>query len=81
MANEVVRANWQVEEGLGFEMMLLSFPASIVVVLVFVLIGILIGFFGFTLPAPSKPEMLATWLFFVIAGYVQWFIVVPRIPR
>lgn len=71
----------QVEEGLGFEMMVLSFPASFVVVAGVILVGMLLGLFGLGLPASSKPEMIATWLLFVTAGYVQWFIVIPKIPR
>jgi hypothetical protein len=74
-------SDWQLEEGLGFEMILLSFPASLPVVLAFMLTGMTLEFFGYALPASSKPEMIATWLFFVLAGYVQWFIVVPNIPR
>lgn len=74
-------SDWQLEEGLGFEMVILSFPASLLVVLAFMATGILLGLFGFALPASSRPEMIATWLCFVIAGYVQWFIVVPNIPR
>jgi len=74
-------ADWQVEEGLGFEMMVLSFPASFVVVGGFILTGMSLGIFGLTLPASSKPEMIATWVLFLVAGYIQWFLVVPKIPR
>ena len=74
-------SDWQVEEGLGFEMVALSFPASFIVVAGVMLTGMLLGLFGLALPVSSKPEMMATWLLFVVAGYVQWFIVVPRIPR
>jgi hypothetical protein len=74
-------SDWQVEEGLGFEMIVLSFPASLVVVAGFMLTGMLLGIFGLALPASSKPEMIATWVLFVVAGYIQWFLVVPRIPK
>jgi hypothetical protein len=74
-------SDWQVEEGLGFEMMVLSFPASFVVVAGFMLTGMLLGLFGLALPASSKPEMIATFVFFVTAGYIQWFLVAPRIPK
>ena len=74
-------SDWQVEEGLGFEVILLSFPASMLVVLAFIATGMGLGHFGLALPAPSKPEMIATWFLFVVASYVQWFIVVPGIPR
>jgi hypothetical protein len=74
-------SDWQVEEGLGFEMMALSFPSGFVAVAGVILAGMSLRLFGLALPASSKPEMFVTWLLFVIAGYVQWFIVVPRIPR
>jgi hypothetical protein len=74
-------SDWQVEEGLGLEMVVLSFPASFVVVAGFILTGMLLGLFGFALPASSKPEMIVTWVFFVAAGYIQWFLLVPKIPR
>jgi hypothetical protein len=74
-------SDWQVEEGLGFEMIELSFPSSFVVVAVFILTGLLLGLFGLALPASSRSEMTATWFFFVVAGYIQWFLVIPRIPK
>lgn len=74
-------SDWQLEEGLGFEMIILSFPASLLVVLAFIATGTLLGLFGLALPPSSRPEMIATWLCFVVAGYVQWFIVVPNVPR
>jgi hypothetical protein len=74
-------SDWQVEEGLGFEMMVLSFPVSFVVIAGFILTGMLLGPFGLALPASSKPEMIAEWVIFVVAGYIQWFFVVPRIPK
>jgi len=45
------------------------------------LTGMTLELFGHALPASSRPEMIATWFFFVLAGYVQWFIVVPKILR
>jgi hypothetical protein len=74
-------SEWQVEEGLAFEMILLSFPASLVVVMGLIFSGMLLNLFGSALPASSKPEMAVTWLLFTIAGYVQWFLVLPRLPQ
>jgi hypothetical protein len=74
-------SDWQVEEALGFEMMLLSFPASALVVLAFIATGMVLGLFGLALPASSRPEMIATWLLFALAGSFQWFVFVPAIPR
>ena len=71
-------SDWQVEEGLAFEMLILSFPSSFAVAIGLVLVGAILGLFGFALPASSKLEMSCTWLLFVVAGYVQWFVLVPR---
>jgi hypothetical protein len=62
-------------------MMALSFPASFLVVAALVLAGTYLGLFGLALPASSRPEMTATWFLFLVAGYVQWFVVVPRLVR
>jgi hypothetical protein len=74
-------SDWKLEEGLAFEMMALSFPSSFLVVVAVILVGIGLGLFGLALPASSRPEMTATWLLFAAAGYVQWFVVVPRLLR
>jgi hypothetical protein len=71
-------SDWQLEEGLGFEMIVLSFPASLLVIAGFIFTGMILGLFGFSLPSSSKPEMVATWLLFVVAGYAQWFALLPR---
>jgi hypothetical protein len=62
-------------------MLLLSFPASVLVVLAFMAAGVALGHFGFGLPGSSRTEMISTWLLFALAGYIQWFIVIPAIPR
>jgi hypothetical protein len=72
---------WKLEEGLAFEMMVLSFPSSFLVVALVILAGIGLGLFGIALPTSSRAEMAATWLLFAAAGYVQWFVVVPRFLR
>jgi hypothetical protein len=74
-------SDWKLEEGLAFEMLALSFPASFLVVIALILAGAGLGLFGLALPASSRPEMTASWLLFVVAGYVQWFVVVPRLRR
>jgi len=74
-------SDWKLEEGLAFEMMALSFPASFLVVAALVLVGAGLGLFGLALPASSRPEMTATWFLLVVAGYFQWFVVVPRLLR
>jgi len=74
-------SDWKLEEALAFEMVVLSFPSSLLVVAVVILVGIGLGLFGLTLPPSSRPEMIAVWLLFVVAGYIQWFVVVPRLVR
>jgi hypothetical protein len=74
-------SDWKMEEGLAFEMMVLSFPASFLIAAGLTLTGAGFGFLGLALPSSSKPEMTATWLLFEVAGYVQWFVVVPRLSR
>jgi hypothetical protein len=74
-------SDWKLEEGLAFEMMALSFPASLLAVAALVLVGAVLRLFGLALPASSRPEMTAMWFLFVVAGYVQWFVIVPRLLR
>jgi hypothetical protein len=70
-------SDWRMEEGLAFQMLVLSFPSSFVVVVGLALTGAMLGLFGLTLPSSSKVEMTATWFLFVVAGYAQWFILLP----
>src|ERR1700727_1573040 len=42
-------SDWKLEEGLAFEMMVLSFPASFLVVAALILVGAGLGFFSLTL--------------------------------
>jgi hypothetical protein len=57
-------------------MIALSFPVSLLVAAGMMLTGAVLGLFGLALPASSRSEMTATWFLFVIAGYIQWFVVV-----
>jgi len=71
-------SDWKVEEGLAFEMIVLSFPSSFVVGAGLTLAGAGLGLFGLALPASSRLEMTTTWFLFLMAGYVQWFVAIPR---
>ena len=71
-------SDWQMEEGLAFQIMVLSFPSSFLVAVGLALAGAILGLFGLALPASSKLEMTATWFLFVLAGYAQWFVLLPR---
>jgi hypothetical protein len=71
-------SDWQMDEGLAFEMMVLSFPSSFAVAIGLASTGATLGLFGLALPAPSRLEMTCTWFLFVLAGHIQWFILVPR---
>jgi len=74
-------ADWKMEENLGFEMIVLGFPGSYIVAVCFALAGYLLGFVRVALPAPSRAEMIGTWIIFLAAGYVQWFVLLPRLVR
>jgi hypothetical protein len=71
-------SDWQMEEGLAFEMLFFSFPSSFVVAVGLALTGAILGLFGLALPSSIRVEMTATWFLFVVAGYSQWFILLPR---
>jgi len=68
---------WEVEEGLYWAMMVLSFPASLLATAGFVLVGAGLRLFGLALPGPSIAEMTATWFLFLVVGYGQWFVGLP----
>ena len=74
-------SDWQMEEGLALQMLVLSFPSSLVVAVGLALIGAMLGLFRLALPSPGKIEMTATWVLFVVTGYAQWFILLPRFLR
>ena len=71
-------SDWQMEEALAFQMLVLSFPSSFVFALGLALTGAILSPFGLALPSSSKVEMTATWFFFVVAGYAQWIILLPN---
>jgi len=70
-------SDWQMEEGLAFQMLVLSFTSSFVVAVGLALTGAVLGRFGLALPSSSRVEMTATWFLFVVSGYAQWFILLP----
>ena len=74
-------SDWEMEEGLAFQMMVLSFPSSFLVAIGLALMGAILGLFGLALPSSSRLEMTATWILFVVAGYAQWFILLPMFLR
>jgi len=74
-------SDFMVEEALALQMMALGFPSSLVVWIGFVVVGFTLERFGLSLPSSSRPEMIATWFLLVIAGYTQWFVVVPHLIR
>jgi hypothetical protein len=75
------KSDWQVEEDLALEMTVLGFPASLLVVIGFMLAGFVLERFGISLRSSSRAEMIATWFIFVLAGCIQWFLVVPYLIR
>ena len=73
--------DWEMEEALAFQMMVLSFPSSFLVALGVALAGAILGLLGLELPASSKVEMTVAWLLFVVVGYAQWFILLTMFLR
>jgi hypothetical protein len=74
-------SDWKTEEELAFQMIVLSFPSSLLVAAGLTLTGAILGLFHLALPASSKLEMTAIWLLFSGASYVQWFILLPWLLR
>jgi hypothetical protein len=74
-------SDWKMEEELAFQMIVLSFPSSLLLAPGLALTGAILGLLHLALPASSKLEMTATWLLFAGAGYVQWFILLPWLLR
>jgi hypothetical protein len=72
-------ADWTMEENLGFEMLVLGFPGAYLIAVCLALVGYILGIFRMALPQPSRIEMVGTWIFFVAAGYAQWFALLPRL--
>ena len=75
------QSDWRREEGLAAEMMVLGFPASLLVAVGFMTVGFVLGIFGTNLPSSSRAEMVMTWIIFVLAGCIQWLVVVPYLIR
>ena len=75
------KSDWKIEEDLLLTVTVLGFPASLLVVIGFMGIGFLLQQFGISLPPPSRADMITTWFILVIAGYIQWFLVVPHLIR
>jgi hypothetical protein len=73
------KSDWRVEEGLASEMMILGFPSSLLISLALMLVGFICDRFGLHLPPPGRLEMITVWAIFVVAGYFQWFVIVPRL--
>jgi hypothetical protein len=73
------KSDWKMEESLALQMMLLVFPASFVVMAGIIALGFLLGLFGWSLPPSSPVEMTVTWAIFVAVGYLQWFLILPKV--
>ena len=58
-------SDWQMDEGLAFEMMVLSFPSSVLVAIGLASTGAILGLFGLVLPPSSRLEMTSTWFLFL----------------
>jgi hypothetical protein len=72
-------SDWMTEEDLGLMMLIMGFPSSFAVAFTLMLLGAALGWVGQELPYPGRLEMTVTWLAFVLAGYYQWFILLPKV--
>jgi hypothetical protein len=72
-------SDWKTEEGLVFDMGFMAFPSSVVLVAIIALLGAALQIAGTSLPIPSRPELVVEWSLFVAVGYLQWFVLLPRI--
>lgn len=64
---------------LAWVMILLCFPASLVGILVSAAFGFIAQDVMTTMP--RSVHIFATWLIFFAFGYLQWFVLLPRVVR
>jgi hypothetical protein len=74
-------ADPEMEEALAAEMIVLGFPTTLACSIAFAMTGFLLERLGLALPGPSRTEMFAFWLIFLLAGYFQWFVAAPWVAR
>jgi hypothetical protein len=72
-------SDWMTEEGLLFDVMLVSFPSPAVLVAVIVLTSAVLEKVGIGLPMPRRPELIIEWFLFAAVGYWQWFVLLPKL--
>ncbi len=72
-------ANWDGEEVLLYAMLALSFPSSLIGAAGLSQAYAILHASSGLVVKTSRPEMLASWTVFVTLGYVQWFVLVPRL--
>jgi hypothetical protein len=75
------KPNSDAEDLLGWGMLVLSFPASILYAAAFSLMAEwLLSQFG-TVVSTSYTSMTVSWMAMLALGYVQWFVLMPKLIR
>lgn len=65
-----------------YGMLILSFPASQIVLLILGAIGYLVELCGGKISVPiNYLTLVVDWLVFLIVGYLQWFVLLPWLWR
>lgn len=72
--------NAETEILLVYLMGVLSFPSSLLVVLLMGAMAAVLGHFSISMPSNHMTGVLV-WLVFFIAGYLQWFRLVPFLSK
>jgi hypothetical protein len=64
-------------------MLLISFPFGFIFIYIILIVEYLFKTLNIDIPRPPNEEvlLLIEWVEFVIAGYIQWFIIIPKIKN
>src|SRR5438034_486150 len=69
--------NSDVDDFQGIAMLILTFPSGYIVIALLSIIGVLADTLFSKTIQTSYLELLVTWMLFLVAGYLQWFKVLP----
>ena len=62
-------------------MLLMTFPTGFIVPYISYLLSFILPFIGVESPYMVIYDIVIPWLFFVPIGYIQWFILLPKIRK
>jgi hypothetical protein len=66
---------------LGYAMLALSFPSGLIIAIAYGLLGRVIYAVSGHVFTTSYASIIVVWLIFSIAGYLQWFVLLPLLWR